>query len=442
MTHSYIIRKTLEIKDQNIHLEDKVDEKKINAINHLVYYGKLTYTPSGCENCGVIHRSSADIVKNGTKESVIKLTHVNFKPTLLKLKKQRFYCKHCHSSFIAKTPLVNRHCYISNIIKATISFELAETQSMKLIAKHLNISAHTVLRQLKTIGRNYQLDYRYLPEHLSLDEFKSVKNVSGAMSLLVIDARTHKPLDIIENRKQYYLLDCFMRYSLQARLQVKTVTIDMYSPYIQVIQDCFPNAERIIDRFHIVQLINRALNQVRIQEMKKIRYSRSRDYRKLKKQWRLILKNDWHLNYQDYFTHALYDGFVSESIMAEYLVSISPRLAKSYRIANRLRWALAQRDFERFKETLLKSKLEVYPQKIRTAILSLEKYLPSIENACIYTLSNGPIEGINNKIKNIKRSGYGYRNFKNLRHRVLTSFTLINRSRKPKALYYDNHQKR
>ena len=259
-----------------------MDEKKIKGVKHLIYYGKLTYTPSACENCGVIHQSSADIVKNGTKESTIKLTQINFKPVLLKLKKQRFYCKHCQSTFTAKSSLVNENCYISNIIKRSISLELTETQSMRLIAKHFNISSHTVLKQLDTIGINYRFSYHYLPEHLSIDEFKSVKNVSGAMSLLFIDARTHEPIDIVENRQQHYLSDYFMRYSLESRRKVKSVTIDMYSPYFRVIKDSFPNAKIIIDRFHIVQLLNRALNQVRIREMKKIRYLQPRDYRKLK----------------------------------------------------------------------------------------------------------------------------------------------------------------
>src|SRR5699024_11190379 len=172
-----------------------------------------------------------------------------------------------------------------------LSMELVETQAMSLIGKHLNISSHTVLRQLKGTEENLNPDYSNLPEHFSLDEFKSVKNVSGAMSLLFIDARTHKPIDVVENRQQTYLSDYFMRYFLEARLQVKTVTMDMYSPYIQVNKNCFHRAEIIIDQFHIVQLLNRALNQIRVEEMNKIRYTRPRDYRKLKQQWKLILKN-------------------------------------------------------------------------------------------------------------------------------------------------------
>ena len=274
MAHSYFIRKTLGIKDKNIHFEEQVTEERINDQNHLVLYGKLTYTPKAYEKCGTVNRSSADIVKNGTKLSTLKLTHINFKPVLLKLKKQRFLCKHCRSTFVARTKLVDRDCFISNLIKSAISMELAETQSMALIAKHLNVSSNTVSRQLRKYGDGLRNNYDYLPQHISMDEFKSVKNVSGAMSLIFIDARNHEVINIVENRQQGYLRDYFLRYSLKARLQVRTVTIDMYSPYIQVIKDCFPNARMIIDRFHIVQLLNRALNQIRIQEMKKIRYSR------------------------------------------------------------------------------------------------------------------------------------------------------------------------
>lgn len=440
MTHSYFIRKTLGIKDKNIIFKKKVNEKKIKGQKHLVYYGKLTYTPKGCQNCGVVNHSHADIVKNGTKESTITLININFKPILLKLKKQRFLCKHCQSTFSAETKLVDKNCYISNIIKSTISMELAETQAMSLIGRHMNVSSHTVLRQLKKASKSMKPSYRYLPEHISIDEFKSVKNVSGAMSLMFIDARSHEVMDIVENRQQSYLSDYFMRYALKARLQVKTVTMDMYSPYIQVIKDCFPNAEMIIDRFHIVQLLNRALNQVRIKEMKKIRYTRPRDYRKLKKQWKLLLKNESDINYTKYFTHRLYTGYVSEYTMIEYLLSISPELAKSYRVVNQLKWAIRNRRFKRFTNVLEETKKYTYPQKIRTALNTLGKYIDSIENSFIYTLSNGPIEGINNKVKNIKRSGYGYRNFRNLRSRIMISCTLKRESIKNKPLYFEEKE--
>ena len=213
--------------------------------------------------------------------------------------------------------------------------------------------------------------------------------------------------------------------------------MDMYSPYIRVIKSCFPNAEIIIYLFHIAQHLNRVLNQIRIQTMNDLRYKSPRDYRKLKKQWRLDLKNSSDLNFHDYYTHRLYDGMVSEYTMANYLVERSPELRETYEIVNQLKRAVRDHDFKRFKQVLMDSKKRTYPRKVRTVLQTLEKYLDSIENSFEYTLSNGPVEGINNKIKNLKRSGYGYRNFRNLHYRVLISFKLTPKSNKSKAIYYE-----
>lgn len=437
MTHTHSIGNMLEIKDKNIKLEDKTTEDQTSKGTRTVFYGTLTYTPKGCMKCGVVNHSHADIVKNGTKTSTIKIGQYNFKLVVLKLKKQRFLCKHCGETFSAQTSLVDRHCFIANPLKSLISLELREEQSMTLIAKHLNVSTSTVLRQLLKSGEHLKPNYRDLPQHLGIDEFKSVQGVSGAMSFLFIDNVTHQVLDIVENRQQSYLMNYFMRYSLQARRAVKTVTMDMYSPYIRVIKSCFPNAEIIIDRFHIAQHLNRVLNQIRIQTMNDLRHKSPRDYKKLKKQWRLVLKNSSDLNFHDYYTHRLYDGMVSEYTMANYLVERSPELRETYEIVNQLKRAVRDHDFKRFKQVLMDSKKRTYPRKVRTVLQTLEKYLDSIENSFEYTLSNGPVEGINNKIKNLKRSGYGYRNFRNLRYRILISFKLTPKSNKPKAIYYE-----
>lgn len=146
---------------------------------------------------------------------------MNYSGVLLKLKKQRFFCKHCESTFIAETSLVDRHCFIANPVKTTIAMELRHEQSMKLVGQHMNVSSSTVMRILRRVGEDLKPHYHYLPEHLSIDEFKSVKNVSGAMSFIFIDAVNHKVIDIVENRQQHYLSDYFMRYSMKARMKVK-----------------------------------------------------------------------------------------------------------------------------------------------------------------------------------------------------------------------------
>lgn len=437
MAQLYSIRNVLEIKDRNIKMDNKITEEVYKEVQTIVFHGTLTYTPRGCENCGVMNKSHSDIVKNGTKTSTIKLAQLNFKPVILKLRKQRFMCKHCQSTFSAKTTLVDRNCFISNPLKTLIALELVEEQSMTLIAKHLNVSVSTVIRQLKQAGEALRPNYHDLPIHLGFDEFKSVKRVSGAMSFVFIDNIKHEVIDIVENRQQRYLIDYFMRFSYQSRKKVETITIDMYSPYLGVIKDCFPNAKIIIDRFHIVQHLNRCLNQMRIQTMNNLRTHRKRDYRKLKKQWKLVLKNESDLDYNTFFTHRLYGGMVSEYVMVKYLISLSPELQDTYELVNNLKSAIRHQQFDRFKQLLQDSKKRTYPRKVRTVLQTLEKYIDPIKESFIYTLSNGPIEGINNKIKNIKRSGYGYRNFHHLRSRVLLAFSLIKPKDIAKDLYYD-----
>ena len=58
--------------------------------------------------------------------------------------------------------------------------------------------------------------------------------------------------------------------------------------------------------------------------------------------------------------------------------------------------------------------------KLRPVIRTLRRLATFIENTMTYSnLTNGPLEGINNKIKLIKRVSFGYRNYDNLRNRII-----------------------
>ena len=58
--------------------------------------------------------------------------------------------------------------------------------------------------------------------------------------------------------------------------------------------------------------------------------------------------------------------------------------------------------------------------RLNRVLQTFKKFLPYFQNTCEYpTLSNGPIEGINNKIKVLKRNVYGYSSFTHFRNRIL-----------------------
>ena len=70
----------------------------------------------------------------------------------------------------------------------------------------------------------------------------------------------------------------------------------MYAPYMSLIKELFPHAKIVIDKFHLVQHLSRALNKTRIRFMKKFK----KHTQKFKRYWRLFLKSHALLNTTTY----------------------------------------------------------------------------------------------------------------------------------------------
>src|SRR5690625_6710615 len=94
-------------------------------------------------------------------------------PTYLNLKKQRFFCKACHSTFIARTPIVEKHCNISNHTKAKVLSKSTDAQSLTDISKNCTGSTTTVQRGITKEAKKYKHHHNKIPKHVSFDEFKN-----------------------------------------------------------------------------------------------------------------------------------------------------------------------------------------------------------------------------------------------------------------------------
>lgn len=198
---------------------------------------------------------------------------------ILRLHKQRFLCHCCNKKFFARTNIVNDGCFISNQVKYAVALELKNKISEKDIAKRYRISPNTVEYIIDSYYEIKKLYKHSLPEVLSFDEFKSVKSSDGAMSFHICDGKTGKTIDIVEDRRLNNLIKYFSYYTHKARSNAKLIVIDMYSPYISLIKTMFSNANIIIDKFHLVNLISTSLNKTRIYIMN----SDKKNYNKLKR---------------------------------------------------------------------------------------------------------------------------------------------------------------
>ena len=423
MSQSHSIRFALDIKDKNITFgKNNCFEKRIKGKKSKVFYGKLTYHPKHCTNCGM-ENESYSIIKYGYKTSRLTLNSTTHYPTYLELKKQRFYCKACQTTFSAETKEVDRSCFIVNAVKQSIAVESQDKISMKDLAKRHFVSPVTVTRIIEQFAKSFRINFNSLPENLSFDEFKSVKSVAGKLSFIYADSKDHSIIGILPSRRLSCLKEHFQRYSLKVRNQVKTIVIDMNTPYFSLIHMLFPKAKIIIDRFHLVQLISRSLNKTRIKLMNQYHTSKSEDKknnRKLKRYWKLILKCSDKLNYTNYAYHRPFKVYKSETEVVDYLLSLDPTLRDTYQFYQDLLYAIHQNDFESFMAYLNEPPVQL-SSYMKTSVKTLKKYAPAIQNTFVYAYSNGPLEGINNKIKVIKRIAFGFRSFTSFRNRILLS---------------------
>ena len=200
MSNNYFITNLLNIKDKNLSFSEGIYHKVIKGVTHTILTAKLEYSDQVCPHCGSNH----NLIKYGFKSSVVRCSRAGDYPVLIDLKKQKMFCKSFNKYFLLGTEMVDKHCNISNQIKRHILANLTKKLSMKDIGDDNYVSTTTVARIMAKFDNEFNVDFSYLPEHLSFDEFKSTKDAKGAMSFIYLNSDTHKVIDIVENRQLYF----------------------------------------------------------------------------------------------------------------------------------------------------------------------------------------------------------------------------------------------
>ena len=412
------IKQILNIKDSHISFsKDAISKKIVHGRMAKVFTGILTGEAHHCECCGF-----DSVIRHSYQDSWIQLIPYQEVPTYLHLYKQRFRCTQCHHTFSAKTYYVAENCYISQSLKFAIAMDLKKKISMKDIARRYFVSTKTVERVLDSFFEEPRKKPNYLPKHLLIDEFKGTSDCEGAMCFIISDADTGKIFDILDDRRNFKLRAYFQRFTLKVRKRVTHIVMDMNASYDAVTKVVFPNAQISIDRFHVIQQITRAFNKQRIQAMNQLKKSNpqaQKDYRKLKKYWRTLLKKNAKLNYTSFKQFPLFQRrYLTESEVLDYLLSIDDQLRQSYEVYQELLAAFDAKDSTEFFD-LIESLPHSLNDEFKKAIRYLRKHKEAITNSLKYPYSNGKLEGKNNLIKVIKRIAFGFRTFRHLRMRVI-----------------------
>ena len=400
------ITNILGIKDKNIIILDYLD-----AGTHKEVIAKLDYPAPKCHNC------QGQMAKyDFQKESKIPYLECAGYKILIRLRKRRFRCKDCGKIAVSETSLVKKNHQIATIVKQKITQKLIEKLPMTIIAESLYVSTSTVIRQLHKF--KFKTDLNYLPEHMSWDEYSFKK---GKMSFIAQDYDTRKILAILDGRTQTTIRNHFLRYSRETRSRVRVITMDMFSPYYDIARKLFPNAKIVLDRFHIVQHLSRAMNRVRIQIMNQFD-RKSHEYKALKRYWKLIQQDSYTLSRKRFYRPTFRAHLTNKEIL-EKLLSYSQDLRDHYELYQLLLFHFQEKHADYFFELITESISAVNPI-FQTIFRSFLRDQDKIINALELPYSNAKLEATNNLIKVIKRNAFGFRNFENFKTRILIALNI------------------
>lgn len=333
-----------------------------------------------------------------------------------------------------------------------------------LAFRNLDDSAVSIARRFKTsdthvlevFDKYVKLDRLPLTDILSVDEVHTDMEKDCKYALVLQDFHTGDPIDLLRSRKKDVTEPYFASIPLEERKQVRYLLSDMYNPYISFVDKYFPNAVPVVDSFHVVQWVIHAIDMYIRQLGKKyrqrdrelqeersaaagrpVRLPESDEMYMLRKYRWLVLSNRENIVYRaelrmDPHFHRLMNTYDYES----QLFRIDPRLEtlrdlkEKYIIFNKeyagdpMKAATALEDLidDYFHSgdsifTDFASLLCRYKQPILNSFIMVQKNGPG----GLYSsrLSNGPIESLNRKVKDLKRLGRGFRSFEHFRNRFL-----------------------
>lgn len=389
MLYNYSINNLLNLPEEFI-IQEKIIE------NQSYLYLSLPQSPHECPNCKTLTSRVHDY-----REQTVTDIPLLMDKSILIFRKRRYYCPCCHKKFDENNPIISRYKRQTNRLRLHILGSLCDMKSITQIGRDHYVSPGIVSRIMDQM--NYPKPAS-LPRTIAIDEFRG--NVGEKFQCLLVDPQHHTVLDILPTRNSEDLHAYFNQYPMKERKKVRYIVMDLSSLFYSVMRSCFPKAKIIADKFHVVRLINWALDKVRKRVQKQFAKGR-RIYFKHSKQ--LLLKHRNLLNEE-------------EKEQVAIMLSVSDDLRLAYGLKELFYDLMESKTRGKFKEKYLYFKEraeEIGIEEIMKHIPTLDRWINEIERSCVIGVSNGFIEGCNNRTKVLKRISYGFRNFKRFRNRLL-----------------------
>jgi transposase len=389
--------------------DSKVVDVKLDK--HDVIITIETTEPSvACRVCG------QQLIKRHGTDQERKLRHLPIlgKRTYIVYKPHRYICEDCDNN-PTTTAIPSWHKHDSNY---TIDYE--SHVLMELINSTIvDVSIKEALTEASVIGivdRHIEssVDWKSMNtlDVLGIDEISLKKGYKDYVTL--ITSRHDgiiRLLAVLKGKEKAIIKAFFKSIPRRLKMTVTAICTDMYDGYINAAKSVFRNKTIIVvDRFHIAKQYRGELDKYRQKILKQLKNELPHhEYEKLKGAMHILRRNNECL-------------IKNEKTILDNLFSYSPELAQAYKLAIHLTQILNTHMGR--EEALIKihgwikevkqSKLVCFNKFIKT----LNKYKQEVINYFIDRNSSGFVEGLNNKVKVLKRRCYGIFNLKHFFQRL------------------------
>lgn len=316
--------------------------------------------------------------------------------TWLWIDRVRVACPKCGPK-LELLPWLCRYSRVTRRLSESVA-RLCKVLPIKHVAEHFELSWDRV----KSIDKAYlnetlgPIDLSGI-EQIAMDEFAIQKGHRYAT--VIVDPSSKKVLWVCRGRKREDVRPFFEQLGSEGRNQLKAVAMDMNGAYEEEVRHQCPDAAIVFDLFHVVAKYGReVIDRVRVDEANRLRHDKPA--RKVVKgsRW-LLLRNRENVPRKD-------------RVKLNELLKANRKLATVYVLRDDLKhlWdyrypGAAETFWNHWYSRAIRSRIEPLKRFAR----NLKEKISGILTHCRWPLHTSLIEGINNKIKVIKRMAYGYR---------------------------------
>lgn len=365
--------------------------------NKALFEAVLIPKKSPCPCCG-----GNDFISKGLKTRKLRMAPLGDKPAILILRVHRHQCVNCLYVWWPPIPFAKpKKRYTLSFEKYVIS--LMRFATVEHTAKFLGVSWALI----KNIHKEYlQSEYQNPDleslQYVGIDEF-SIRKGHEYMTIF-INLETGEIIHAVEGKSMQSVIPFLLELKENAK-QLKAMSMDMNAAYASAAQNHLPKVDIVFDRFHVVALLNTTIEEIRRDQQAKCNEV---GLRVIKGMRFLLLTNYDKLDFK-------------KKSSLESLLEVNEPIALAHAMKEQLRlfWSkLTVKEGAKFLAWWIMDAVETGLRELERAGKTLLRHWQGLVNYFKHPITNAKTEGINNKIKTMKRQAYGFRDMEYFKLRL------------------------